>query len=73
MKHRVLLNTKTNYLHITTLAVDEANMIELFSSSNELNNEATTATCIVLCKTFCLGYLLGNKGVKAANSLKDFQ
>lgn len=73
MKHRVLLNTKTKYLHITTLAVDEANMIELFSSSNELNNETTTATCIALCKTFCIGYLLGNKGVKVANSLKDFQ
>ncbi len=69
MKYKVILNTETNYLHITTSDVTGDSLVVLF----EVDNNLSIRIGLTLCKCFCLGYLQGNNRVKVNNSVKDFE
>jgi len=74
MIHRVLLNTKTKYLHITTSDIGGDDLVELFKTESNFSAEINGAhICIQICKVFCLGYLQGNDGVIVRNSPYEFE
>lgn len=74
MKHKVVLNNKIKYLHVTTADIphDDEDLIVLFSCSSDINGINTPSVSINNCNLFCLGYIRGNNEVKVKNSIKDF-
>lgn len=72
MKYRVLLNTKTNYLHVTTSDTNSDELKELFACSSNINGADAPGIALNNCNIFCMAYIRGNTEVKANNSIKDF-
>lgn len=71
-KHRVLFDTETKYLHITTADCWDSHVVELFSVESG-NDNTSTKIGYTICCTFCLGYLQGNTREKSKNLPSDFE
>ena len=68
-KRFVYLNVSQKRLMITSNEMNDKECIQLMN-----NNGGDIYMLEGLCKTFCLGYILGSKGgIEIANSLHEFR
>lgn len=74
MQFKVILNTETRYLCITTYdgELPENRAVLFMVSCTLTDDEFSVKNCYTMCKCYCLGVLQGNQFGGIKNSPNDF-